>query len=264
MKIKLLLSTFLFISVIVNSQPATAILNYEKGTEALESKNYKDAISFLTLSIDEFQSTNAFYNRALAKYYIGDSCGFCSDLKKGTIADDFEAQKLYLEKCTYCVTIKNLSDSTKSKNLNIRYVQIFHSKCTSDSTISYIYEKSDNQLYSADRTETDTSPVFTIVEEMPSYSGGENARNRFLAENINYPEIAQNYFIQGTCYVQFIIDINGSVSDVLIVRGIGGGCDEEAIRVVKMMPKWKPGKQNGKNVRVLFNMPIEFRIEGIR
>lgn len=241
-------------------QTPDAVKNYEKGTEALESKNYRDAISFLTLSIDEFPSTNAFYNRALAKYYIGDSCGFCSDLKKGTIADDFEAQKLYLEKCTYCVTIENLSDSSKSKNLNIKYVQIFHSKCTSDSTISYIYEKSANQLYSADRAETDTSPVFTIVEEMPSYPGGENAKNRFLAENINYPEIARNYFIQGTSYVQFIINRNGSVSDVLILRGIGGGCDEEAIRVVKMMPKWIPGKQNGKTVRVKFIMPIYFKL----
>jgi protein TonB len=63
-------------------------------------------------------------------------------------------------------------------------------------------------------------------------------------------------------YVSFVVDSKGNVTDVKILRGIGGGCDEEALRVVKMMPKWHPGKQNGKNVRVLFNMPIYFKLQG--
>lgn len=238
---------------------ANAFKNYEKGTKAIKKKKYQEGITYLTTSIDETPTSDAYFNRAAAYYYLGDTCNYCSDLKKASGLGDYEAQELYIEQCTYCVTIKNLSDSTnKSKNLNIKYVQIFHSKCTSDSTISYIYEKSDAQLNPADRTETDTSPVFTIVEKMPSYPGGENARNRFLAENIVYPYKATSAGIQGTVYVSFIIDANGFVTNVKVLRGIGGGCDEEAVRVVQMMPKWIPGKQNGKSVRVLFNMPITF------
>lgn len=104
--------------------------------------------------------------------------------------------------------------------------------------------------------------VFTIVEEMPAFPGGEAERNKFLAANIQYPQQATENGIQGTVYVSFVVDSKGNVTEVKILRGIGGGCDEEALRVVKMMPKWHPGKQNGKNVRVLFNMPIYFKLQG--
>jgi len=108
----------------------------------------------------------------------------------------------------------------------------------------------------------ESKPVFTIVEEMPSFPGGEDARNKFLAENIKYPQQASENGIQGTVYVSFVVDSKGNVTDVKVLRGIGGGCDEEAIRVVRSMPQWHPGKQNGKQVRVLFNMPIYFRLQG--
>jgi protein TonB len=108
----------------------------------------------------------------------------------------------------------------------------------------------------------EAKPVFTIVEEMPSFPGGEAERNKFLAENIVYPQQATENGIQGTVYVSFVVDSKGNVTDVKVLRGIGGGCDEEALRVVKMMPQWHPGKQNGKLVRVLFNMPIYFKLQG--
>lgn len=108
----------------------------------------------------------------------------------------------------------------------------------------------------------ESETVFTLVEEMPSFPGGETARNKFLAENIVYPKPATESGIQGTVYVSFIVDTKGNIMDVKILRGIGSGCDEEAIRVVKLMPRWKPGRQNGKLVRVLFNMPIYFKLNG--
>ena len=105
--------------------------------------------------------------------------------------------------------------------------------------------------------------VFTIVEEMPSFPGGDSERmGKFLADNIQYPQQATENGIQGTVYVSFVVDSKGNITDAKILRGIGGGCDEEALRVVKMMPKWHAGKQNGKQVRVLFNMPIYFKLQG--
>lgn len=103
-------------------------------------------------------------------------------------------------------------------------------------------------------------PIFTIVEEMPSFPGGDEPRIKFLRDNIVYPQMAKENNIQGTVYVSFVVNSNGKVIDVKLLRGIGGGCDEEAVRVVKLMPPWNPGKQNGKSVRVQFNMPIRFTL----
>jgi protein TonB len=104
--------------------------------------------------------------------------------------------------------------------------------------------------------------IFTVVEEQPSYPGGEEGRMRYLQENIKYPEEAKELGIQGRVFVTFVVEVDGSITDVRVLRGIGGGCDEEAVRVVKAMPKWVPGKQRGVPVRVQFNLPIKFTLQG--
>ena len=103
--------------------------------------------------------------------------------------------------------------------------------------------------------------IFQVVESMPEFPGGEEARILYLRDNIKYPQMARESGIQGTVYVTFVVEPNGTVSGARVLRGIGGGCDEEAIRVVKAMPKWKPGQQRGKSVRVQFNMPIKFTLQ---
>jgi protein TonB len=103
--------------------------------------------------------------------------------------------------------------------------------------------------------------IFMVVESMPAFPGGESELHRYLAENIKYPQMAKESGIQGRVFVTFVVEKNGSVTDVKVLRGIGGGCDEEAIRVVKNMPKWTPGKQRGKPVRVQFNLPVKFTLQ---
>ena len=102
--------------------------------------------------------------------------------------------------------------------------------------------------------------IFQIVEEMPSYPGGEKALLEYVAKNIKYPQIARETGIQGRVFVGFVVEPDGSVSNVKILRGIGGGCDEEAMRVIKSLPKWKPGKQRGKAVRVSYQIPVVFKL----
>ncbi len=117
---------------------------------------------------------------------------------------------------------------------------------------------------SAQAVEKATTPedtVFTVVEKMPEFPGGMNGLMKFLTDNIKYPEVAKNNNIQGRVFVNFVIEKDGSVSHLKILRGIGGGCDEEAIRVVKMMPRWTPGEQRGEKVRVSYNLPIKFSLE---
>jgi len=103
--------------------------------------------------------------------------------------------------------------------------------------------------------------IFQIVEEMPAYPGGEGKLMEYVAKNIKYPQIARETGIQGRVFVGFVVEPDGSVSNVKVLRGIGGGCDEEAIRVVKGMPKWKPGKQRGKAVRVSYMLPVNFKLQ---
>jgi len=100
--------------------------------------------------------------------------------------------------------------------------------------------------------------IFLVVEDPAAFPGGEPARMKFLQENIKYPQIAREMGIQGTVYVTFVVEPSGKLTGVKVLRGIGGGCDEEAMRVVSIMPKWTPGKQRGQAVRVQFNMPIKF------
>lgn len=104
--------------------------------------------------------------------------------------------------------------------------------------------------------------IFIIVETPPEFPGGEASRLKFISENIKYPQMARELGISGTVYVEFVVGKDGKISDVKVVRGIGGNCDEEAIRVVKMFPNWKAGKQRGKAVPVRFRMPIKFTLAG--
>ncbi|MDR1951151.1 MAG: energy transducer TonB, partial [Bacteroidales bacterium] len=110
--------------------------------------------------------------------------------------------------------------------------------------------------------EAEETQIFQVVEDNPEYPGGEAARMKFLSDNIKYPAIARESGIQGTIYITFVVERDGSITDVQVMRGIGGGCDEEAIRVVKAMPRWNPGKQRGRAVRVQFMMPIRFTLSG--
>ena len=105
------------------------------------------------------------------------------------------------------------------------------------------------------------SKVFDIVEQMPSFPGGPAALMKFLSENIKYPVVAQENGVQGRVVVAFVVERDGSITDVHIARGVGPSLDKEAVRVVKAMPKWTPGKQNGCAVRGKVNVPVAFRLQ---
>jgi len=112
-------------------------------------------------------------------------------------------------------------------------------------------------LTSGNNDEVDDTP-FIVVEEMPEFYGGIEALYSYLSHNTKYPTIAKDAGIQGTVHITFVVEKDGSISSAKVLRGIGGGCDEEAMRVVKNMPKWKPGKQRGQAVRVQYNLPVRF------
>ncbi|MFT6940461.1 MAG: protein TonB, partial [Cyclobacteriaceae bacterium] len=100
--------------------------------------------------------------------------------------------------------------------------------------------------------------VFTIVENWPAPTGGMAAFYSFVGENIEYPSMARRLNVQGIVFCQFVVEKNGVITDVKVIRGIGAGCDEEAVKVLRAAPAWEPGKQRGRPVRVLMTVPIRF------
>lgn len=120
----------------------------------------------------------------------------------------------------------------------------------------YVYEAPE-----IEEEEIVEAEIFTVVEQMPEFPGGAAEMTRFIQKNIKYPMMARESDIQGRVYINFVVEPDGSVSNVTVMRGIGGGCDEEAVRIVNMMPKWNPGKQRGIAVRCSFTVPIVFRLQ---
>ncbi len=110
--------------------------------------------------------------------------------------------------------------------------------------------------------EDESNKLYTYVEQMPEFPGGDEARIKFLNQNVHYPAMAHESGIQGIVYLTFVVSKTGQISDVTVVRGIGGGCDEEALRVIRSMPPWIPGRQNGKPVPVQYSLTLRFTING--
>lgn len=106
--------------------------------------------------------------------------------------------------------------------------------------------------------ETGDDDIFQIVEDVPTFPFGDVSK--WIAKNVKYPQIAAENNIQGKVFMNFVIEKDGSITDVKVLRGVDPALDKEAIRVIKSMPKWKPGKQRGKPVRVSFNLPITFTL----
>jgi len=110
-------------------------------------------------------------------------------------------------------------------------------------------------------TETEESPTFLVVDQMPQYPGGDEALMRFLIENIKYPEAARNAGKQGAVFVSFVVEKNGNITNTKVIRGFDEECDAVAVKTVQAMPDWIAGKQNGENVRVQFTLPLRFTLD---
>ncbi len=110
-------------------------------------------------------------------------------------------------------------------------------------------------------TEEDPNKIFTAVEKEPGFQGGIEKFYKYLQNNIHYPAVAKENNVQGKVFVTFVVERDGSLTDIKVVRGIGSGCDEEAQRVLRNSPKWTPGIQNGRPVRVQYTMPISFTLQ---
>ena len=112
----------------------------------------------------------------------------------------------------------------------------------------------------AQNTDTPCGKVFQVVEQMPQFPGGQSAMIKFIADSLRYPSVVCTASVEGRIVVRFVVDCKGNIVNPLVVRSVDPLLDREAIRLVKSMPKWIPGRQNGKPVCVIYNVPIRFKL----
>lgn len=118
----------------------------------------------------------------------------------------------------------------------------------------------DSSVFTIAEYQFDTT-VFTVVEQPPEFPGGSGALTEYLLKNVRYPPEARKATTKNRVYTSFIVEVDGTLTNVRILRGLGYGCDEEAMRVIQRMSRWQPGKQSGRAVRVKYNLPIAFTLE---
>jgi protein TonB len=108
--------------------------------------------------------------------------------------------------------------------------------------------------------EENADQIFTIVEKQPEPEGGMKAFYQYISKNLTYPAFARRNNVEGRVYIEFVVEKDGSLTDIKVIKGIGGGCDDEALRIISEAPKWNPGKQRGRPVRVKMILPILFQL----
>jgi TonB family protein len=218
-----------------------------------------------------------YYDSAMQKKEAGDHCGYCAYLIKATTFGNTLSGKQYRDDCVKVDTIRYADDpATGSRRFsiitnvpcNLHKEQTF---CVSEpgktSGVIYIVMGPDGQpiteqLKEFPDKETDQFTfLYYITEDMPAYKGGDDARIRFLQENIRYPEEGKVNGLQGKVFVSFIISENGTLSGLKVLRGVSKSLDDEALRVIGMMPPWTPGKVKGKPVKCQFVLPIKFTLQ---
>jgi TonB family protein len=247
MKYFLLILIFYFNNFFVIAQSKVeGTKNYETGNLFMAAKDFTKAIEYYTISISQFPSADVYFNRALCYNYLLDSCNYCKDIYIASLFKDLQASAMYRKHCATYDTIRESSDSIREEFPGYNYTKITKEKCSREKAKNY-FDVNNNEIKS-------------IYVKMPEYPGGEEALVRFLGTNIVYPMSAKTSGIQGVVYVSFDVDINGGLSNIQIIKGIGGGCDEEVLRVVKLMPKWKPGSRKGILKRLTLKMPCKFTL----
>jgi len=252
----------------------------DSGIERYNQKEYEKAEEFLKKSINNYPQQEAYYYLALTALALKDTCEYCDNINYGGGFVGEDARKL---SDSLCFKRKIINYNNGSSPVRIYYSELTTQICTKKTYQTFYIKNLKNGLVSSfDPVNYDSvasrdidffvkNPelmdissdklIFFVVEEMPEYPGGDEARINFLVKNLRYPQVAKESGIQGTVYVSFIVESNGSVSNVKVLRGVGGGLDEESVRVVKLMPKWISGKCDGVPVRVQFNMPLRFTLD---
>jgi len=254
------------------AKSSTGIELFNSAAGYLSAGQYKMADSLFTLALEAgAKNMDTYFDRALARQKLGNSCGSCVDMLCAAALGDREANSLFWKNC------RN-PELTCEKNVRVviedTVATITDFDPVSNTKRMHLIRKikglSHSYLIHADG-KVDTIPlndsIYDLIslQEPPEFPGGDAEMFSFLQGYIYYPNYEKEHNIQGKVFTTFVVDRDGSVTDVALYKGVkdGEGLTAEALRVVKLMPKWKPGKKDGKNVKVRFILPITFKVQNV-
>lgn len=274
---KILLLILLLICLSVNAQKnKKAIKLFEKGVKAFEQKDYKTADSLFTLSEKMEPHKDTYFNLAATKNKLGDFCGFCENMDKASFYGDSYAGELYNKNCiikdSVSYNVKNFNYSyyciiSYSKCLKTKKYQFFRVEARTKKKVPFTIILKDSLKF----TEKDfDSPSFDIeavpnenisylAPEMPSFPGGNYALDEYIYNCLKSFGTPSSY-CNGTVYVGFDIEPDGTLSNIHLINSIGKNCDDESIRIVKSMPKWIPAKMDGNPIKSSYMVYISFHL----
>jgi TonB family protein len=242
----------------IGQDPKKAEGLVSEGMKHFKAMEYRQAIDYFTQALEIKHDGDVYYQRGMSYYHLEqyDSC--CTDLQSAARRANKLAQAYLNDFCNRIDTVYMDKSCNVVDKSNHEYMEI-------TTTGKYTEYKNIQRLnregklvhdFCIDRSDT----IYTVVEEKAEYPGGEMALVKYLSENLRFPDYARDHGISGRIFITFIIDKSGYVTDVQLLRGIGGGCDEEAMRVVSSMPKWTPAKINGKPVEIQYTIPINYSV----
>lgn len=243
----IILTLSLFISVMAVAQ----------STDTAKKYHYVQQMPRVGFDLQQYLSKNVHYpksaidnnieGRVVVQFVVNEdgSIGDCEVIRSLNKECDAEALRV----------IKNMTKWTPGKQdgkpVKVVFTQPVSFKLQGKS------KPEEKKIESAGPVIADQDKVYTYVQQMPEFKG---ELNKYFAENIHYPKAAADAGITGRVVVQFVVKADGTIDNVKVLRGIGAGCDEEALRVIKNMPPWKPGKQEGKPVNVMYTTPVTFML----
>jgi Gram-negative bacterial TonB protein C-terminal len=250
---------------------------YNAGLLAYSKREYKKADSLFTLALRYMPDADTYFNRAACRQKLGNEIGFCEDLAWAIRNGDKEAAKQFCKKCGRIdTTYLSSSGELKNKKVYSYMVLSYQSKVIDEFTVYYDWQgKQMNTLpfmtdtkrtseTSKKENKSNAEPeVFTIVEDMAEFPGGNVAMMKFVKGNLRTPAELINKGLSGAVFVKFIVDEAGKVQDAMVLKGIEGcwECSTEALRIVNSMPAWTPARMTGKAVKCYFNLPIRFKAD---
>ncbi|TAG54991.1 MAG: hypothetical protein EAZ27_07965 [Cytophagales bacterium] len=233
-------------------QPEFMSSTFTKSKVDVYKESYRSVLREYKREI-QLEPNNAlvYFNNGILQAVVRDNYGAHSNFSKCLeINPDFSFSYYYRGLVSY--NMKKFKDA----------IMDFHrfSKQFPDDEMVKVLMETINDQSNIKVIEGENDEIMLVAEVMPEFEGGHKAMQKFIAENLEYPEWALKKKIQGRVLINFVIDSKGDIKYPAIIKGIGGGCELEAMRVIMTMPKWKPGKQNGKNISVKFTLPVVFAV----
>lgn len=258
MKLSKIVFVFLlvFFSLTSNSQNLKYQLYIDQGIKELNLGNFLKADSLFDSSFEIFPDKNAYFNKALSQLSQSNQCGFCDNMRMASFYDDQEADSLYKK---YCVKSQMLFqspyDSLFPLYANKKY-EIIESDVCGKRTSIQLFDTNDSLI--ASLKIIDKRYYYSNLAYHAEYPGGEEMFNKFLENNISYPEEAKEQGIKGKVYLSFIVSEEGLVKDANVVIGVHKLLDDEALRLIRLIPKWIPATKNGKAIIEVKTLNIDF------